>query len=377
MDTREKWLDAVRVILLYEPTVDARDLMGDEGDDGDGIAGRNEEVGHRFSNAGIDGVTFGTYPGEFGKDNADVYMFVSYGTYWWGNGSGKQKYRLDDEHIILQAYNTKDFLNAENSNQYLLELAYTNKTDPDANGVSNARSIYYAEDSILHAEKALFCFVGNTQWGCQQIEFDRSTGDIWLATYGASDGSPVQGTNWHVVDGSKAPQTKEIQLGQNADLSKAYGYLRDLDENLASEITAAAKERATRYGDNVKVHNTTYDTWLSKPQAFSENGYPVADIPYMKCVCDNNECKENGLNGKGDYIGYTAANGYDVEHMICCGKNQYMAMGLVSLGNGYWYWNDGRGSLPLYQNILKVFAGAGVAALACILIGLLMHIFWN
>lgn len=64
MDTREKWLDAVRVILLYEPTVDARDLMGDTWDDGDGIAGRNEEVGHRYSNAGIDGVTFGTYPGR-------------------------------------------------------------------------------------------------------------------------------------------------------------------------------------------------------------------------------------------------------------------------------------------------------------------------
>lgn len=45
MDTREKWLDAVRVILLYEPTVDARDLMGDTWDNGDGIAGRNEEVG--------------------------------------------------------------------------------------------------------------------------------------------------------------------------------------------------------------------------------------------------------------------------------------------------------------------------------------------
>ena len=30
-----------------------------------------------------------------------------------------------------------------------------------------------------------------------------------------------------------------------------------------------------------------------------------------------------------------------------------------------------------YQNILKVFAGSGVAALVCILIGQLMHIFLN
>ena len=350
MDTREKWLDAVRVILLYEPTVDARDLMGDTWDNGDGIAGRNEEVGHRYSNAGIDGVTFGTYPGEFGKENADVYMFVSYGTYWFTNGDTMLSNRLDDEHIILQAYNTKNFLNEQNQSQYLLELAYTDTTTPDQNGVSNARSIYYADDSILHAEKALFVFVGNTQWGCQQIEYDRTTGDIWLSTYGASDGSPLRGTNWHVIDGSKAPQHKEIQLGQNADASKLiYGELGKKNDVRKAEIVTAAKERAKRYGDNVKVANSTWDTWKYKPQGgFSENGYPVADIPYLKCVCGN--CK-NGLDGKGDYIGYTRANGYDTDNMICCGLNQYMCMGLVSLGNGYWYW-DGAGDT---QDCLKLF----------------------
>ena len=349
MDTREKWLDAVRVILLYEPTVDARDLMGDTPVDTDGIAGRGKEEGHRYSNAGIDGVTFGTYPGEFGKEDADVYMFVSYGTYWWGDGSGSQKYRLDDEHIILQAYNTNVFLNEQNQSQYLLELAYTDNKTPDQNGVSNARSLYYADDSILHAEKALFVFVGNTRWGCQQIEYDRTTGDIWLSTYGASDGSPVAGSNWHVIDGSKTPQHKEIQLGQNADLTKAYGYLKNLNAEKQKEIVAAAKERATRYGDNEKVKNSTWDTWEYKPQGgFSENGYPVGDIPYLKCVCGN--CK-NGLDGKGDYIGYSKANGYDVEHMICCGLDQYMCMGLVSLGNGYWYW-DGAGQT---QDCLKLF----------------------
>lgn len=350
MDTREKWLDAVRVILLYEPTVDARDLMGDTWDNGDGIAGRNEEVGHRYSNAGIDGVTFGTYPGEFGKENADVYMFVSYGTYWFTNGDTSLSNRLDDEHIILQAYNTKDFLNEQNQSQYLLELAYTDTTTPDQNGVSNARSIYYADDSILHAKKAMFVFVGNTRWGCQQIEYDRTTGDIWLSTYGASDGSPVAGTNWHVIDGSKTPQHKEIQFGQNADASKLiYGDLGKKSDARKAEIVTAAKERAKRYGDNVKVANSTWDTWKYKPQGgFSENGYPVADIPYLKCVCG--KCK-NGLDGKGDYIGYTKANGYDTDNMICCGLNQYMCMGLVSLGNGYWYW-DGAGDT---QDCLKLF----------------------
>ena len=349
MDTREKWLDAVRVILLYEPTVDARDLMGDTWDNGDGIAGRNEEVGHRYSNAGIDGVTFGTYPGEFGKKDADVYMFVSYGTYWFTNGDTKLSNRLDDEHIILQAYNTKDFLNEQNQSQYLLELAYTDTTTPDQNGVSNARSLNYAADSILHAEKALFVFVGNTRWGCQQIEYDRTTGDIWLSTYSASDGSPVAGTNWHVIDGSKTPQHKEVQLGQNADASKLiYGDLGKKSNARKAEIVAAAKERALRY-NNDPAKNTTWDTWKYKPQGgFSENGYPVADIPYLKCVCGN--CK-NGLDGKGDYIGYTKANGYDTDNMICCGLNQSMRTGLVSLGNGYWYWDD----VSQTQDCLKLF----------------------
>lgn len=350
MDTREKWLDAVRVILLYEPTVDARDLMGDTWDNGDGIAGRNEEVGHRYSNAGIDGVTFGTYPGEFGKKDADVYMFVSYGTYWFTNGDTTLSNRLDDEHIILQAYNTKDFLNEQNQSQYLLELAYTDTTTPDQNGVSNARSLNYAADSILHAEKALFVFVGNTQWGCQQIEYDRTTGDIWLSTYGGSDGKPDSGAgNWYVIDGSKKPQHAEIQLGQNANAAGLkYGDIgRKTDEQKAA-IVAAAKERATRYGDNNKVKNSTWDTWANKPQEFSENGYPIGDIPYMKCVCGNN-C--HGLKGAGEYIGYTAANGYDEDNMIWCGKRQYMCMGLVSLGNGYWYW-DGAGDT---QDCLKLF----------------------
>ena len=350
MDTREKWLDAVRVILLYEPTVDARDLMGDTWDNGDGIAGRNEEVGHRYSNAGIDGVTFGTYPGEFGKKDADVYMFVSYGTYWFTNGDTKLSNRLDDEHIILQAYNTKDFLNEQNQSQYLLELAYTDTTTPDQNGVSNARSLNYAADSILHAEKALFAFVGNTRWGCQQIEYDRTTGDIWLSTYGGSDGKPDSGAgNWYVIDGSKKPQHAEIQLGQNANAAGLkYGDIGKKTDEQKAAIVAAAKERATRYGDNNKVKNSTWDTWENKPQEFSENGYPIGDIPYMKCVCGNN-C--HGLKGAGEYIGYTAANGYDEDNMIWCGKRQYMCMGLVSLGNGYWYWN---GQVDT-QECLKLF----------------------
>ena len=360
MDEKEEWASAVRVILLYEPTVDARDLMGDKDLNADNLAGRSEVTGHRFSNAGIDGITFGTYPGEFGKEDADTYMFVVYGTYWFGTNSAEaavteQNYRYDDEHTIIQCNNTSDFLNTENQSQYLLELAYTDTTTPDQNGIANARSIYYASDSILHAQKTMYVFTGNTQWGCQNFEYDKSTGDIWLATYGASNGSPAAGKYWFVIDGSKAPQTAQIQLGQNVDLTSEdvtlYGSVASRSEEDRQTIEAQAKARALRY-TNLETNPTNQaeggyywreddaatDThWYDdRPELqFSTDGYLVGDIPYLKCVCGN--C--TGLEGKGDYLGYTAENGYDTEHMYCCGGSKYMAYGLVSLGNGYWYIN--------------------------------------
>lgn len=376
MDEKDEWASAVRVTLLYEPTVDARDLMGDTDLNSDNLAGRSEVTGHRFSNAGIDGITFGTYPGEFGKEDADTYMFVVYGTYWFGTSSStaavtQQNYRYDDEHTIIQCYNTTDFLNDENQSQYLLELAYTDTTTPDSDGVANARSIYYDNDSVLHAEKTLYVFTGNTQWGCQNFEYDKSTGDIWLATYGASNGSPEAGMYWFVIDGSKTPQTAEIQLGQNVDLTgdaTLYGSVANRSAEERAAIEAQAKTRAERYTnkDTNPTNNTTgtyywwegetidgvwvqetddYHWYDDRPELkFNEDGYLVGDVPYLKCVCGS--C--TGLEGKGDYLGYTAANGYDTEHMYCCGGNTYMAYGLVSLGNGYWYIN-GSNTMYLYH----------------------------
>lgn len=76
MDSMDEWANAIRVILLYEPMIDARDLMGDSWDDGDGIASNGEDIGHRYANAGADGITFGTYPGEFGQADADTYIYL-------------------------------------------------------------------------------------------------------------------------------------------------------------------------------------------------------------------------------------------------------------------------------------------------------------
>mgnify|MGYP000075474338 FL=1 len=77
----------------------------------------------------------------------------------------------------------------------------------------------YDRDFALKAAKSMFVPTGNIEWGTQIMEFDRSTGDLWLRSYGGSAGGPCYGKNFLVLDGSKAPVHKEVQLGQNLDLS--------------------------------------------------------------------------------------------------------------------------------------------------------------
>lgn len=77
MTTVEDWEDAVRVILLDDVTSDIRDTVGDSVSNGE-YAAYNEKLGHRYANAGFDGLTFGTYPGEADKEDADIYMMLTY-----------------------------------------------------------------------------------------------------------------------------------------------------------------------------------------------------------------------------------------------------------------------------------------------------------
>ena len=212
MTTTEDWADAVRVILLDDVTSDIRDTVGDAVNNGQ-YAGYGEKKGHRYANAGFDGLTFGTYPGEADDPNADIYMMLTYGTYYWEANPS----RFDDEHIVIRAYNTKDFLSS--GSKYLLQLSNDN-TGADGDGWAHTGTMNYHREDALKAAKTLFVPTGNVQWGAQNMEYDRSTGDLWLRTYGGSSGGPMNGKNFMVVDGSVIPEHKEVQLGQNIDLSK-------------------------------------------------------------------------------------------------------------------------------------------------------------
>ena len=341
MTTVEDWEDAVRVILLDDVTSDIRDTVGDSVSNGE-YAAYNEKLGHRYANAGFDGLTFGTYPGEADKEDADIYMMLTYGTYYWGNNPA----RFDDEHILIRAYNTKDFLYADS--KYLLQLS-NDAVAPDGNGWAHTGTMDYDRDYALKAAKTLFVPTGNVEWGTQNMEYDRSTGDLWLRTYGGSSGGPANGKNFLIVDGSVTPVHQEVQLGQNLDLSKTtYGFVASMTDAQKETAEAAAKARALLYSN--LAENTTLSSWNTAPgtgenyewgadQQWSENGYPMGDIPQLKCI--HGDGSHTASDDTMAYMGY--------EKVLIDGTNLSGGdVGLVSLGNDYFYTCNGT-TMQLYH----------------------------
>lgn len=340
MTTTEDWADAVRVILLDDVTSDIRDTVGDAVSNGQ-YAGYGEKKGHRYANAGFDGLTFGTYPGEANDSDADIYMMLTYGTYYWEANPS----RFDDEHVVVRAYNTKDFLYS--GSKYLLQLSNDN-IGADGDGWAHTGTMNYCREDALKAAKTLFVPTGNVQWGAQNMEYDRSTGDLWLRTYGGSSGGPMNGKNFMIVDGSATPEHKEVQLGQNIDLSKTtYGYVSQMSDSERSVAEMSARNRAKFYSNSEE--NATLSAWNSAPntgvnyewsadQQWSPDGYPMGDIPMLKCV-------HGGIHEPSDsvmaYIGY--------RNILIDGTNLSGGdVGLISLGNDYFYSCNGT-TMQLYH----------------------------
>lgn len=341
MTTVEDWEDAIRVILLDDVTSDIRDSVGDSVSNGS-YAAYNEKLGHRYANAGFDGLTFGTYPGDAGKDDADIYMMLTYGTYYWGNNPA----RFDDEHILIRAYNTKDFLYADS--KYLLQLS-NDASAPDGSGWAHTGTMDYDRDYALKAAKTLFVPTGNIEWGTQNMEYDRSTGDLWLRTYGGSSGGPANGKNFLIVDGSVMPTHEEVQLGQNIDLSKTtYGFVSEMSSEAKTAAQTAAKARALLYSNS--SGNTTLSAWNTAPgtgenyewasdQQWSANGYPMGDIPQMKCIHGDGSHTAND-----DVMAYMGYSNVLIDGTNLSGGD----VGLVSLGNDYFYTCNGT-TMQLYH----------------------------
>ena len=229
-------------VLLSEPTMDFRDPLDTEvftGQDAYGDATNEENNGHRFACSGIDGVTMGKWPG--GGDD-EIYMIVAYGVY----GGGKFENRYDNMYNVLQFYKLSDLWQEEGNTW---NIPFNGKRGLE-------REI--GEGEALTAARTLYVYTGNTQYGAQNIEYEWDTGDIVLYTYGNTDGF---GGTMYVVDGSKSPEYKTLELGQNNTL----------------------KTKADRY----------FCKWVAEAYATDTNGngtiegdeFLKGDVAVLKCIC--------------------------------------------------------------------------------------------
>ena len=291
MDVKE--MDSgVYGILLKEPTLDFRDPLNDEvNDKTNGFAANEEKAGHKFGCSGIDGVTFAPMPGG---DDGKMYLFVAYGVY--GNND-YWKGRYDNNYNVLQVYDPEDFdepYDAENQtgDSVFRRFTYERGLSPD-----------YEEDEILSAADTLYAWTGTTSYGAQNIEYDRDTGDIVLYTYGPQQ-PWSKGSTMYVIDGSKSPEEREIEVGQS----------------------------------NTNSDQDAHDAAVAKAEEYKVDGkYPIGKHGVLKCICGN-DCQPTVCGDTG------------ITAMVCGGQMPMSATtGIASIGNGYYYVADGETTASLYR----------------------------
>ncbi len=128
---------------------------------------------HRFGCSGIDGITFAPIENE-------TRLLVAYGVY--GNTE-----RTDNDHQVLLSYIPEELKPYET--------------------VLTAENIH--ENGPASCKERFFVHTGNTNFGVQNMEYDPSTGDIFLAVYPGKK-SCFPNFKMFVIDGSKAPEERPL-----------------------------------------------------------------------------------------------------------------------------------------------------------------------
>lgn len=306
-------------ILLKEPTEDFRDPLDTTiftGQDSDGHATNEANNGHAFACSGIDGVTFGTYPGD---NSGKIYLIVAYGVYAFRNID-----RYDNTYNVLRFYDVNDFWNSEMH---------------EPTGTQNIRFTYerglskeYTEEEVLAAEKTLFVYTGNTNYGSQNLEYEQDTGNIVLYTYDNTDGF---GNNMYVVDGSKSPETKILELGQNNTLS-------DPEQQAYAKAIADA-----------------YSTDANGDGVISDDERLTGEVAVLKCVCGNEASHSPATVGDAEW----GTTGVKKADQPICSTNFHKSSttGIAHIGAttekgrvvDYFYIADGSGSKGTSATLCK------------------------
>ena len=133
---------------------------------------------HRYASSGIDGTAFGPYFGA-GKD-APTMLMVACGIY-------KDVDREDNDHQLIFCYDWRKFA-----------------------AVAQPLSQAAPHHSGLLPEKTCFFYTGNTDWGVQNLCYDRSTGYWFVCVYrGIQPQFPNYST--YLIDGGIAPVCTELK----------------------------------------------------------------------------------------------------------------------------------------------------------------------
>lgn len=289
--------EGVDGILLKEPTEDFRDPLNDydeiiatnttETEKSDGFAENEQNLGHKLGCSGIDGVAFGNMPGD---DSGKNYMFVAYGIYGWED-------RYDTNYNVIQVYDPEDFHTEESRGKCLRRFTYERgiSSDVDMEG-----------DEYLEACDTLYVWTGTTNYGCQNLDVDRDTGDLVLYTYENTKDGWTDRT-LYVIDHTKEPVLEELEVGQS---------------------NTGNNQEALEKAESYKIDTDNDGT---------ADSYPTIKRALLKCVCGN-DCQEQEWSDTGK----TA--------MICGatipGKATY---GITSLDNGYYLVSNGETGADLYR----------------------------
>ena len=150
------------------------DLDGDGRFDGDTA----DTADHRYGSSGIDGVAFGP---RFGERKGRQTLKVAYGVY-------ENVARVDNDNQVILEYDTSRWKRYERP----LDEAAPHRSGP------------------REPDGTFFVHTGNTRYGVQNLEFDASTGDWYLAVY---PGSKPQYPNHSlfVVDGAARPYLAPVR----------------------------------------------------------------------------------------------------------------------------------------------------------------------
>ncbi|MBQ0101957.1 MAG: DUF4886 domain-containing protein [Firmicutes bacterium] len=166
MDAKESGI--MRAVYLSDPTED--------------YAAETAQGKHRYGCSGIDGTDWGFVPGT-----KDYRLNICYGIY-------SELDRTDNDYQVIVSYDAADWWDRYGKPVSIDDM---HTCGPEK------------------AERKLFVFTGNTEWGVQNLEADKTTGDWYLAVY---YGHKKQYLNppMFVVDGSVAPKwEKHVATGED------------------------------------------------------------------------------------------------------------------------------------------------------------------